>query len=41
MQGEDGAADTLRPRFDTAGGDPERIHLLHGKQDIKTKRSKT
>jgi hypothetical protein len=28
LSSEDGIADTLRPRLDAAGGDPERIHLL-------------
>jgi RecA-family ATPase len=38
MQGEDGIADTLRPRFDIAGGDPERLHLLYGKRATKSDR---
>ncbi|MCC6131408.1 MAG: AAA family ATPase [Acidobacteria bacterium] len=28
LSAEDGAADTIRPRIDAAGGDPRRIHLL-------------
>jgi hypothetical protein len=28
LSAEDGASDTIRPRFDEAGGDPERVHLL-------------
>lgn len=28
LSAEDGAADTIRPRLDAAGGDPERVHLL-------------
>lgn len=32
MQAEDGFADTIRPRFDAAGGDPHRLLLLNGKR---------
>lgn len=28
MSAEDGAADTIRPRLDAAGGDPSRVHLF-------------
>lgn len=30
MSAEDGLADTVRPRFDSAGGDPTRVHAVQG-----------
>jgi hypothetical protein len=30
MSAEDGLADTVRPRFDAAGGDPARVHAVQG-----------
>lgn len=33
MSAEDGLADTLRPRLDTMGADPENIHVLTGWKD--------
>lgn len=30
LSGEDGLADTVRPRLDAAGGDPSRFHVLEG-----------
>lgn len=32
---EDGIADTIRPRFDVAGGDPTRLFLLEGTYDAQ------
>lgn len=34
MQAEDGVADTIRPRFDAAGGDAQRLLLLRGKRAL-------
>lgn len=31
LSGEDGLADTVRPRLDAAGADPSRIHAIEGK----------
>jgi putative DNA primase/helicase len=33
VSGEDGVADTLRPRFDAAGGDPKRFFVLEAVRD--------
>jgi AAA domain len=33
LSAEDGAADTIRPRFDVAGGDASRVHLVEAVND--------
>lgn len=33
LSAEDGVADTVRPRFDAAGGDPTRVHVLNAMRD--------
>lgn len=36
MAGEDDPADTIRPRFDAAGGDPAQVVILQGLREVKT-----
>jgi putative DNA primase/helicase len=38
LNGEDDAADTIRPRVDAAGGDPAMIHVIDGVRDGSGKR---
>lgn len=34
LSAEDGAADTIRPRIDAAGGDPDRVRILEGVEGL-------
>jgi putative DNA primase/helicase len=38
LNGEDDAADTIRPRLDAAGGDPAMVHVIDGVRDGSGKR---
>jgi len=38
LSAEDGPADTIRPRVDALGGDPERVHLLRAIRDAEGER---
>lgn len=41
LSAEDGLADTIRPRLDAAGGDPERVHALTAVREVNASGSIT